>query len=104
MVLTCCFIALSQLPLVVTLYLVLWLINHDYQYGLLAPCLLGEVTFYQDGRVQQGERVMYCKRTLSILSELVLLLKLDQHWYLLWRDSANDQAYWQLMLQLKKEP
>ncbi|HAS64430.1 MAG TPA: hypothetical protein DCS35_18800 [Vibrio sp.] len=96
---------LSELPLVVTLYVVMRLANHSYKHGVLAPSLLGEVTFYPDGRVvlQEG-KVMRCQQAVLILPELGLLLKLDQNWYLLWRDSVNAQVYWQLMLQLKKEP
>lgn len=82
----------------------IWFACQSHDRGLLASNLLGAVDFYQDGRVQHGKQQKRCRKVLLIVPEFALLLKLDQRWYLLWRDSVNAEDYRKIILQFKKEP
>ncbi|MCY9805422.1 hypothetical protein OTK51_18525 [Vibrio scophthalmi] len=103
MVLACCFISVSAIPLVPSLSLLVLLIEANRQYGLLRKPLHGSVTVYADGRIQWAGSQAKIGVVVFALLEWALLLRIDKHWHVLWRDSVEPQVYRQLILQLKRE-
>ncbi|WP_139312645.1 hypothetical protein [Vibrio panuliri] len=104
LVLACCFMVTSPLPIVVAAYLMVKMIGYAYQESFLAPTLSGSVTFFSTGEVEINQHRSELTGRLLILSAWVLAIRLDKRWYLIWRDSVVPEYYWHLVLLLKKEP
>lgn len=104
LVLACCFMVTSPLPIVVAVYLMVKMVGYAYQESFLAPTLSGSVTFFSTGEVEINQHRSELTGRLLILSAWVLAIRLDKRWYLIWRDSVVPEYYWHLVLLLKKEP
>lgn len=104
MVLACCFIIFSDIPLAASVVLLLLLAKVHNKDGLLIEALQGPLTFYSDGRVVFGLSPHTVKLPLFTCIEWALLLRIDKRWYVLWRDSVDPDAYRQLIVQMRREP
>ncbi|WP_332058868.1 hypothetical protein [Vibrio taketomensis] len=102
--LACCLLIISDIPLVVTAYLLIQLVFTYRRDGLLAASLVGDIAVYSDGRVQTELSCYTYRRAWLVFSELVIILSVHRGWHFIWRDSVDEEHYWQLLMLLKKEP
>lgn len=102
---------ISPLPLVSTLFFIIFLLSAGYQFDLLPPCVSGDVTLHKDGRCQWLEETFIIEKVSLQFSFMVLILYSEcGQRYLLWRDTCSDELYRQLLVRLaqinkqQKEP
>lgn len=92
---------ISPLPLVSTVFFIIFLLSAGYQFQLLPPCVSGDVSLSKEGCCQWLEQTFVIEKVSLQFSFMVLVLYSEcGQRYLLWRDSCNDELYRQLLVRL----
>ncbi len=95
-------VAVSAIPLVASLWLVISLVTHS-SHRLLPEPLCGEVEIHFDGYLRIKERKLFFQSISDLHAFAFLSFKgKGRHW-LLWRDSCDEITYRQLLVRLKQK-
>ncbi|CAM3143946.1 hypothetical protein VINE108274_19705 [Vibrio neptunius] len=104
LMLACCFLIASELPLIPTIFTVMLILKYHSQTNWLVEPMQGRLVFSSAKSCEIDNESMEIQRSVLSLAVFgVLIWSKSGSKHIIWRDSVSEEHYRQLLVMLKRE-